>query len=66
MTTLGSPANASVRRRYVLNRMHELDYIDDLELQQALEQLERCLEIYRELREAPERILPVEATALSG
>ena len=32
-----SPANASVRRRYVLNRMYELDYIDEPDLQQALD-----------------------------
>ena len=31
-----SPANAAMRRSYVLNRMHELDYIDDDELQQAM------------------------------
>ncbi len=31
-----SPANAAMRRSYVLNRMHELDYIDDNELEQAM------------------------------
>ena len=31
-----SPANAAMRRSYVLNRMHELDYIDDDELEQAM------------------------------
>ena len=31
-----SPANAAIRRSYVLNRMHELDYIDDDELEQAM------------------------------
>jgi len=31
-----SPANATMRRSYVLNRMHELDYIDDDGLDQAL------------------------------
>ena len=32
-----SPANADMRRRYVLNRMHELDYIDERQLNEALE-----------------------------
>jgi penicillin-binding protein 1A len=32
-----SPANAGMRRRYVLNRMHDLDYIDDLALQSAVD-----------------------------
>jgi penicillin-binding protein 1A len=31
-----SPANAAMRRSYVLNRMHDLDYIDDEELEQAM------------------------------
>jgi penicillin-binding protein 1A len=31
-----SPTNASMRRSYVLHRMHELDYIEDRELQNAL------------------------------
>jgi len=31
-----SPANAGMRRRYVLNRMNELDYIDDQQLTEAL------------------------------
>ncbi len=31
-----SPTNASMRRSYVLNRMHELDYIDDNELDSAI------------------------------
>lgn len=31
-----SPANAGMRRRYVLNRMHELGYIDDRQLEEAL------------------------------
>jgi len=31
-----SPANAAMRRSYVLNRMRELDYIDDDELEQAM------------------------------
>jgi penicillin-binding protein 1A len=31
-----SPANASMRRSYVLNRMHELDYIGDEVLQSAM------------------------------
>ena len=32
-----SPANAGMRRRYVLNRMHDLDFIDNRALQDALE-----------------------------
>lgn len=31
-----SPSNAAMRRSYVLGRMHELDYISDAELQDAL------------------------------
>ena len=31
-----SPANALMRRSYVLNRMHDLDYIDDVELDSAM------------------------------
>jgi len=31
-----SPANAGMRRRYVLNRMNELGYIDDQQLDEAL------------------------------
>ena len=31
-----SPANAGMRRRYVLNRMHELDYIDEQQLAAAM------------------------------
>lgn len=31
-----SPANAAMRRNYVLGRMHDLDYISDGELQEAL------------------------------
>jgi penicillin-binding protein 1A len=31
-----SPANASMRRSYVLNRMHDLDYIGDEELRSAM------------------------------
>ena len=31
-----SAANAGMRRRYVLNRMHELDYIDEQQLEEAL------------------------------
>jgi penicillin-binding protein 1A len=31
-----SPANAGMRRRYVLNRMHDLDHIDELQLEEAL------------------------------
>ena len=31
-----SPANAGMRRRYVLNRMHELGYIDEQQLEQAM------------------------------
>jgi len=31
-----SPANALMRRSYVLNRMHDLDYIDDDELDSAM------------------------------
>ena len=32
-----SPANAEIRRSYVLNRMHELEYIDNRQLTEALE-----------------------------
>jgi penicillin-binding protein 1A len=32
-----SPANAGMRRRYVLNRMHDLGYIDEMQLQQAMD-----------------------------
>ena len=32
-----SPANAEIRRSYVLNRMHELEYIDNRQLTKALE-----------------------------
>ena len=31
-----SPANASMRRRYVLNRMHDLDFITDTQLEDAM------------------------------
>jgi penicillin-binding protein 1A len=31
-----SPANAAMRRRYVLNRMNELGYIDDRQLEEAM------------------------------
>ncbi len=31
-----SPANASMRRSYVLNRMHELDYIEEWQLESAM------------------------------
>jgi penicillin-binding protein 1A len=31
-----SPANAGMRRRYVLNRMNELGYIDDLQLEESM------------------------------
>jgi penicillin-binding protein 1A len=31
-----SPANASIRRSYVLNRMHELDYIEEWQLESAM------------------------------
>lgn len=31
-----SPSNASMRRSYVLNRMHELDFIDEEELETAM------------------------------
>ncbi len=32
-----SPANAAMRRSYVLSRMHELDYIDDIVLADAMQ-----------------------------
>ena len=32
-----SPANASMRRSYVLNRMHELDYIEEWQLESAMD-----------------------------
>ena len=32
-----SPANAGMRRRYVLGRMHELDFIDDSELEASMD-----------------------------
>ena len=31
-----SPANAGMRRRYVLTRMHDLDYIDEQQLEMAM------------------------------